>query len=387
VSVEQPSGGAGSTRDGPSSRLRVTLLNPTYWPEVRRGAERMVRELADGLIERDHCVRLITTHHGIPRREVEDAMRVLRLWRPPATRLTRRLYEEHLLQAPFSYLALRAGSQDVAHALAPADAVAAARWARQTPGVAIFSYMGIPTRRFLVGRRMRLKATLAACWSADAVVALSRAAADAFWETLGVRAPVIHPGVNVDWFSPGVQRSEEPLIFCNAPLALEYKRVPLLLRAMPIVRRSKPETRLMLMRPPDEALAARLEADHPWLELAIPQPGEDDALLLECYRRSWVSVLPSLGEAFGLVLAESLACGTPVVGTASGGIPEIIDRPEVGRLFEGDEVALARALLEALELSQAPGTLDACRARGEELSTRRAAESYEALYRDLLLRT
>ncbi|HZU61097.1 MAG TPA: glycosyltransferase family 4 protein, partial [Solirubrobacteraceae bacterium] len=237
------------------------------------------------------------------------------------------------------------------------------------------------TRRFLVGRRLRLAVTLAACRSADVVVALSQAAADAFWENLGVRAPVIHPGVDVNWFSPGGPREEDPLIFCNASPALEYKRVPLLLRAMPIIRRSRPSARLLLLRPSDEALAARLTADHPWLELAAPAPGGDDALLRDSYRRAWVSALPSLGEAFGLVLVESLSCGRPVVGTASGGIPEIIDRPEVGRLFEGDEHAVAAALLEALELAQAPETEQTCRSRALELSRQRMAEAYEDLYR------
>ena len=94
---------------------------------------------------------------------------------------------------------------------------------------------------------------------------------------------------------------------------------------------------------------------------------DDRAALSRAYATAWVTVLPSRDEAFGLVLAESLACGTPVVGSNDGGIPEIVDRPEIGRLFDGDEPAgLARALLEVLELAGDPGTIAACRERAGE---------------------
>ena len=53
--------------------------------------------------------------------------------------------------------------------------------------------------------------------------------------------------------------------------------------------------------------------------LDAPEP------LVDAYRSAWVSALPSHDEAFGLVLAEALACGTPVVGSNDGGVPELID--------------------------------------------------------------
>ena len=85
------------------------------------------------------------------------------------------------------------------------------------------------------------------------------------------------------------------------------------------------------------------------------------------------------------MLVESLATGTPVFGANDGGVPEIIDRPEVGRLFDGDTpAAVARALLETLELAADPATAGHCRARAEAFSTMSGARAYEALYRELL---
>ncbi len=63
-----------------------------------------------------------------------------------------------------------------------------------------------------------------------------------------------------------------------------------------------------------------------------------------------VSVCPSLwAEAAGLVVLEALACGLPVVGSATGGIPEFVRDGENGVLVPpGDAPALSRALLRLL---------------------------------------
>jgi glycosyltransferase involved in cell wall biosynthesis len=88
--------------------------------------------------------------------------------------------------------------------------------------------------------------------------------------------------------------------------------------------------------------------------------------LRDIYAAFDLTVVPSMmPEPFGCVVVESMAVGTPVVGTRIGGIPEQIVDGTTGLLFEpGDEVGLARALSklmsdEALRLSMA----DACRRR------------------------
>ena len=56
-------------------------------------------------------------------------------------------------------------------------------------------------------------------------------------------------------------------------------------------------------------------------------------ILRKLYSIANVSLIPSRNEAFGLVVIEALACGAPVIGTNSGGIPDIITK-EVGMLIE-----------------------------------------------------
>src|SRR5207244_8192067 len=60
-------------------------------------------------------------------------------------------------------------------------------------------------------------------------------------------------------------------------------------------------------------------------------------------------VLPSFYEAQVIVLAEAWAQGRPVIATAVGGIPEIVDRSQDGLLYPyGDITALTTALRELL---------------------------------------
>lgn len=368
--------------DPSAAPLRVALLTPTYWPEVRRGGERFVHELATGLLAAGHHPRILTSHPGPPRRAVEDGVEVLRAWRPPDGRLRRRLYEDHLTHVPFSYLALRRGDDDVAHAVYPTDAAAAARWSQRTGRPAVLTYMGIPDRAWLASRRLRIAATLRALEGAGAVVALSEAAARGFRRWLGVEPRVIAPGVDLETFTPAPGRSPEPTVVCPADAGEPRKRVDLLIAAFAHVRRAHPGARLVLSRPRDAALAARLtDAD----EGVVLADLDDRDALARAYGEAWLTALPAISEAFGLVLAESLACGTPVVGARAGAIPEIVDRDTIGRLFDGgDERGLAAALLETIELAGDSATAVACRARAEDFSTARCVAAYEALYRELI---
>jgi Glycosyltransferase Family 4 len=164
-----------------SPPLRAALLNPCFFPEVRRGSERLIRELANGLVAAGHKPTLITSHPGAPSRSVEDGLRVIRNWRPPDARLTRRLYPDYLTHVPFSYVALRHGGYDIANAFYPTDALAAVRWSERSGRPAVFSYGGLPDRAVLADRRHKLRILERAVRGSAAVVTSSRTAADAMW--------------------------------------------------------------------------------------------------------------------------------------------------------------------------------------------------------------
>ncbi len=289
--------------------MKVALCHPTYWPEVRRGAERLTHDAAVALAARGHAVRIVTSHQAAKQQATEDGVEVLRLRRPPGDRLERRRFEPHVQLAPFTYAALKAGDDDFVFGLQAADAAAAARSGRPCA----YWNMGVPHRAWLTARRGRVTLVQRAVEGCGAVLALSEFARDGFWKWLGVEAQVVPPPVDTVRFSPGGVTCADPTIVCAADAGEPRKRVELLVAAMPAVRREHPTARLVL-----DARTAGAFAGVEGVELA------DMTDLPALYREAWVSALPSWGEAFGLVLAEALACGTPVVGANREGIPEVV---------------------------------------------------------------
>jgi len=72
--------------------------------------------------------------------------------------------------------------------------------------------------------------------------------------------------------------------------------------------------------------------------------------MADYYRAADLYVHSARDEVFGLVIVEAMACGTPVVATAVGGIPEVFDDGVEGILVPpGDPLAMAEAVLKLLD--------------------------------------
>ena len=106
------------------------------------------------------------------------------------------------------------------------------------------------------------------------------------------------------------------------------------------------------------------------------------------FRSADLAVFPSRWEeAFGLVVAEAMACGTPVVASDAGGIPEVIGRDSrVGLVFRNGDVEdlerEIRYLITDPEMRARMG--QAARERAErEFSIGRMVEEYASLYEEL----
>jgi len=193
---------------------------------------------------------------------------------------------------------------------------------------------------------------------ADRVIAVSeqmRADITTHFRVDPDRVVVIHNGVDAEAFARTEQRDALTRHGVRAPYVLfvgrisEQKGIFQLLeaaRALPagvqlVLCASSPDTPELLARL-EVAVAGRPEIR--WINAMLPVPE-----VVQLYSHAAVFVCPSIYEPFGLINLEAMACGTPVVASRVGGIPEVVVDGETGRLVEpGDAAGLGRALREAL---------------------------------------
>ncbi|MCU1445675.1 glycogen synthase [Cryobacterium sp.] len=253
--------------------------------------------------------------------------------------------------------------------------------------------------------------------AADAVIAVSggmRADILRSYPALDpARVHVVYNGIDLDRWKPvddhdtvralGIDPDRPAVVFVGR--ITRQKGLPYLLRAAALL---PPEVQLVLCAgAPDTPgilaevtdLVQALQKERSgvvWIDRLLPQP-ELSAVLTA----GTVFVCPSVYEPLGIVNLEAMACGLPVVGTATGGIPEVVADGVTGRLVPIDQLSdgtgtptdpeifvadLARTLTEVLaDPALAAEMGRAGRVRAEEMfSWGQIAASTREIYAGLL---
>ena len=201
---------------------------------------------------------------------------------------------------------------------------------------------------------------------------------------------VIPYGLDTDVFRPraqgfarevlGVAPDASVVLFVAEPITRTEKGFALLVEALH--KLDRPNLLLLSVgsgKPPVEVRIPHVHVGHVG----------DARLLSMYYSAADVFVIPSLQEAFGQTALEATACGTPVIGFATGGIPDIVRPGTTGSLVPVNDVVGLRAAIESL-LSDASlrerMSVECRRLAVQEFALDVQARRYIELYEQVLTR-
>lgn len=219
---------------------------------------------------------------------------------------------------------------------------------------------------------------------ADGIVAVSQGVADSLVNLAGrplkqvrvIYNPVVTPEalakaeepVNHPWFAAG-----EPPVILGVGRLQALKDFPTLIQAFALVRQHMP-ARLMILGDGEERQNLETLISELGLTSDIALPGFVSNPYAYMSKAS-VLAMSSLCEGFGNVIAEALACGTPVVTTdCPSGPAEILDFGKYGSLVPlTDAEALAQAILTTVT---SPRNSEALRQRAKLFSLDTVVDSY-----------
>jgi glycosyltransferase involved in cell wall biosynthesis len=319
-------------------------------PELYGGIERIIDMLVRGLLRRGHEVTLFAHEDSeVPCRLVPyrgtDAQSVVDTFRNTLT---------------VSRLAV--ARPDVIHSFGRL-AYLAPVLPLKIPKIMSYQRDPTPTRvRFAMGMARNGSLIFTGC-------------SDHITETLRRHAPAhtVYNGVPLDKYEFQASVAEDaPLVFLGriAPIKGTHTAVEVARRA---------GRRLVIAgNVPDDQQAFFREHVEPHLGDRIQYVGPvDDEEKSDLLGRAAAFLMPiEWEEPFGIVMAEALACGTPVIGTRRGAVPEVVTHGSTG--FVCDTVDdMVTAVQNIGQLSRST-----CRERCEQCFSGRAiVDDYEALYR------
>ena len=374
---------------------KTILMVAPYYPPHTGGLERYAHEVARRVTD-TAAWRVVVLTTSATTEEVRETYEGVEVWRLPA-QLT-------LSNTPFSFRwivdvfrVFRAVKPDLVHVHTPVPGLGdLAAWIMDMNTPLVVTYhagsmrKGNPRVDWLIWlyEHTSMRVLL---WLADHVVCVSDDLRDNFLHRYRFKSSVITPAVDTSRFVPdSSMRSEHPSVVFVAGLNVgdHHKGLERLLAVVVSLKGELPKLTLTVVGEGDARDSFEERVRDLGLSDAVQFRGRlEGEALVRAYRQAWVCALPTENESFGMVLAEAMACGTPVVSTRLGGVPSVVRDGETGLLVAPRDT---QAFTDALRTLLTDTTLyaryaAAGRARMEEGFTWEARqEAYEHVYTDVL---
>lgn len=346
-----------------------------------RGGQNQVLLTVTGLCELGHPAVLVAQASGVLKQRAQEGLRVVPL-NPGG---------EFDLQAGWQlHRILRDTTPDVVHVHDPMGVALIAMALKMQPRLT-------PRPLIVASRRVdfHLKSNAFSRWKyrhIDVFIAVSRMIAGMLVED-GIpadRVEVVHDGVNIStldkipmqdahkafWLPHG-----SPIVG-NVAALVPHKGQKYLVDAAALVVRQVPDARFVILGEGELRPALEQQVKALGLDRHVFLPGfQADVLALQ--KSFDIFVMSSITEGLGSSMLDAMACGTPVVGTRAGGIPEAVEHGRTGLLVRphhADE--LAAAIIRLLKEPALRAQLGAAgRAHVEaEFSVERMVERTLAVY-------
>ncbi|QZA32629.1 N-acetyl-alpha-D-glucosaminyl L-malate synthase BshA [Hydrogenibacillus sp. N12] len=365
------------------------------------GSGVLASELARALARRGHEVHVISDGTPFRLRNLEDRL-VVHVVEPPAYDVFRHPPFELALAAKMADV-IRHADLDILHVHYAVPFATSAFLARaMVPGHRVKTVTTLHgTDIFLHAYDYALTAAVRlGIEASDAVTAVSHHLADETRAVFGTDRPieVIHNFVDPDRFPPrsspppraaALRRALAPageFLLLHVSNFRPIKRVGDVVRVFAEVRKTHRARLLLVGDGPEHARALALAEAFGVAEDVHALGRIDDVAAV--YAAADVLLFPSEKESFGLAAAEAMAAEVPVVASAAGGLPEVVEDGVTGFLLPvGDVPAMAAAVRRLLD---DPGLRRRMGAAGrrrvaERFSPAAQVARYEALYKRIII--